>query len=500
MERNLVSILILVSLGLLVACQAEEPETPVVDDARTKLISRGKALELDTEYVPPPGDPLSHSASGFAKVLCSALFITGLDLETAKTSIGYFTSPPQERDQFQVEVDHEIRAVHVTLPDGTVRTARLWGGQGCVALPEGTNEPLYQAVEVVANLPDPTTTPWPMGDVLPAEPLPGELDQEKVTAAVDAAFEPPESLTGAFVVTHRGRIIGERYMEGKNKNTMFESWSMGKSLTATFMGILIEQGIYDLWQPAPIPEWQGEGDPRASIRIADIMRMSSGLRFRAPQDPDFDPSVGYADHIYVYTGTIDAFHWSATRPQQWEPNTVGRYRNCDPALINYLVRLAVEARGEDYHTFPQRQLFAKLGIRDMVLETDPYGNFLIQGYEFGSGRAWARLGNLYLQDGVWNDERILPEGFAEFVSTLAPAWEADGRPIYGGFFWINGEGRFPVPRDAYFMAGAGGQYTIIIPSHDLVVVRLGLYKGSGPGGEALNRALALLMEAVPSVR
>ena len=169
-------------------------------------------------------------------------------------------------------------------------------------------------------------------------------------------------------------------------------------------------------------------------------------------------------------------------------------------MINYLVRLAVEARGEDYHTFPQRHLFDKLGIRNMVLETDPYGNFLIQGYEFGSGRAWARLGNLYLQDGVWNDERLLPEGFTEFVSTLAPAWEADGRPIYGGFFWINGEGRFPVPKDAYFMAGAGGQYTIIIPSHDLVVVRLGRYKGSGPGGEALNRALAMLMEAVPPVQ
>jgi len=288
-----------------------------------------------------------------------------------------------------------------------------------------------------------------MGDILPDEPFPVELDREKVAAAVDAAFEPPESLTGAFVVTHRGRIIGERYMEGKDKNTMFESWSMGKSLTATFMGLLLQQGVYDLWQPAPIPEWQKEGDPRAAIRIADIMRMSSGLRFRAPQDPDFDPSLGYADHIYVYTGTINAFHWSATRPQQWEPNTVGRYRNCDPALINYLIRLAVEERGENYHTFPQRQLFDKLGIRNMVLETDPYGNFLIQGYEFGSGRAWARLGNLYLQDGVWNDERILPEGFTEFVSTLAPAWEADGRPIYGGFFWINGEGRFPIPRDAY---------------------------------------------------
>ena len=85
----------------------------------------------------------------------------------------------------------------------------------------------------------------------------------------------------------------------------------------------------------------------------------------------------------------------------------------------------------------------------------------------------------------------------EYASTLAPAWKADKRPIYGGFFWINGDGNFPVPKDAYFMAGAGGQYTIIIPSHDLVVVRLGHYKGSGAGGKALRNALTLLMDAVP---
>ena len=188
----------------------------------------------------------------------------------------------------------------------------------------------------------------------------------------------------------------------------------------------------------------------SDIRIGDIMRMSSGLRFRAPQDPDFDPALGYPDHIYVYTGGGNSFTYSANLPQQWEPNTVGRYRNCDPVLTNYLIRLGVEGMGEDYLSYPQRALFDKLGIRDMVMETDPYGNYLLQGYEFGTPRDWARLGNLYLQDGVWEGERLLPEGFVEYVSTLAPAWKADNRPIYGGFFWINGDGSFPIPEDAYF--------------------------------------------------
>ena len=219
---------------------------------------------------------------------------------------------------------------------------------------------------------------------------------------------------------------------------------MGKSVTATLMGVLIKQGVYTLWQPAPIPEWQSAGrSARRRSASRDILHMSSGLRIRAPQDPDYDPTGPYPDHLYLYTGSVDSFHYAATRPQQWPPNTVGRYRNTDPVLINYLIRLAVEKRGEDYLSFPQRALFDKIGIRTMVMETDPYGNFLTQGYELASGRDWARLGNLYLQDGVWNGERILPEGYAKFVSTLAPAWEADKRPIYGGFFWINGDGALP---------------------------------------------------------
>ena len=260
---------------------------------------------------------------------------------------------------------------------------------------------------------------------------------------------------------------------------------MGKSLTGSLMGVLIQQGAYELWQPAPVPEWQGDDDPRKEIRIGDIMRMSSGIRIRAPQDPDFDPDLGYPDHVFLYTGTVDSYEYAATRPQQWPPNTVGRYRNTDPVLTNYLIRLAVEGRGEDYHSFPQRALFDRIGIRDAILETDPFGNFLTQGYEFLPARDWARLGNLYLQDGVWNGERILPEGYVDYATELAPAWVADGRPIYGGaFMWVNGDGGWPVPTTAYGMRGAGGQSTTIIPSHGLVVVRLGKYTGSREGGRS----------------
>ena len=115
-------------------------------------------------------------------------------------------------------------------------------------------------------------------------------------------------------------------------------------------------------------------------------------------------------------------------------------------------------------------------------------------------RDWARLANLYLQDGVWDGERILPEGFVDYASSLAPAWIADGRLQYGGaFFWVNGNRGWPVPETAYSMRGAGGQSATIIPSHDLVVVRLGKYTGSRAGGAALNSAYEILMDAVPAV-
>jgi len=496
------------SAGLLAACQnapasapapaATAPADPAAA-AREKLIARGKSLELPTKYEPVPGDALSHHTAGYAKTMCSAVFITGYDIDFAAEHVGYFTAPYEERKKVgKPVVDHQKKTVSITLPNGVTRTAVYTGSQGCVTYPEGSSTLSFTPRTVSANLPSASAQDWPMGDRLPKTPFPAELDEAKIKAAVDAAFENPDAETTAFVVTHKGRLVGERYGEGISVTTPLESWSMGKSVTSTIMGTLIQKGVYTLEQPAPIPEWQGEGDPRREIRIQDILRMSSGIRIISPSDPDYDPKGPYPDHLYLYTGGVDSFKYAATRPQQWKPNTVGRYRNTDPVLTNYLNKLGIEKLKLDYHSYPQRALWDKIGVRTMVMETDPFGNFLTQGYEYMSGRDWARLGNLYLNNGVApGGERVLPEDYDDFVSTLAPAWVADERPIYGGFFWINGDGAWPIPKESYSMNGAGGQQVWIIPSHDLVVVRIGNYRGSRHVRATLSKALEILMASVP---
>lgn len=460
--------------------------------------ARADSPELPGTWTPPPGDRLAHSMAGFAKTLCSAVFITGLDPADAAETVGYFTGPYADRKQVKdTVIDRATATVRLTTTSGITRVARKYGSQGCVALPIGQDSVFFTPSIVTSSLPPAETTAWPMGDVVAAAPWPAEIDSAKFAAAFDTAFGGPGAMTLGMVVTYRGRIIAERYGPGIGIHTPLESWSMGKSLTGTLMATLIKDGAYALNRPAPIPEWQAPGDPRQAIRITDLMRMSSGLRLRSPNDPGFVDSGGYPDHLYLYTGTINSFHYAATRPQEWKPNTVGRYRNTDPVLTNYLIRLAVEKRGENYHAFPRRALFDQIGIRDAVMETDPYGNFLTQGYEFLSARDWARLANLYVQDGVWNGRRLLPEGYVDYVRTPAPAWVAGGNPVYGGgFFWVNADGGWPLPKDAYAMLGAGGQSATIVPSHQMVIVRLGKFKGVAEGERTLNRGYALLMESI----
>ncbi|HKS04864.1 MAG TPA: serine hydrolase [Gemmatimonadaceae bacterium] len=439
----------------------------------------------------PPDDPDSWRTAGTAKILCSALFVSGREQTEAIAHItDYFIG--NKRDSLTYGVDRARKTVRASLAGRLTREAKYYGDQGCIIHQPGKDSIYFKPVKVTSSLPPAAMTDWPMGD-RGALATPGAgVDTSKLRQAVDAAFGDGRGLTAAFVVVHRGKIIAERYANGANATMPLESWSMGKSIVGTLIGLLINDGALKLEDPAPIPEWRkAPDDARAKIRIMDLMRMSSGLRFSRGSPEDIP---GYHDHDLPYTGAIDLVQFVLTRPLQFEPNTFGRYRNSDPLTLGYIVRETVRKRGEEYLTYPQRALFDKLGMRGQLLETDPYGNFLITGYDYGTARNWARLGMLYVNDGMWMGKRLLPEGFVKFASTPAPAWRT---PTYGGMVWVNGDSAWALPRDAFAFRGAGEQNVYIVPSHDLVIVRMGHYPGSRFGAQDMRRAQALLMEAIP---
>jgi CubicO group peptidase (beta-lactamase class C family) len=445
----------------------------------------------------PYQSPTSLGAASYAKILCSAVFVSGRDAEEARKNSAYFLmNGPDRARPVTVDVDRQARRVHATV-EGITRTAAFYGDQGCVIHPQDHDGVYFTPVPVRTTLPDAASQRWPMGDALPGRAWPAGLDRARMERAVDLAFADPEALTAAMVVVHKGQIVGERYLPGITKDTQLESWSMGKSLTATLVGLVVKDGAFTLDDPAPVREWRRPDDPRGAIRVRDLMRMSSGLSFTGQDDRWMDPATQYHDHFFIYAGAVNAFAYSIASPVEFAPNAVGRYRNSDPMVLGFLVQQAVRTRGEEYLTWPQRALFDRIGIRRQVLEPDPWGNFLLSGYDYGTARNWARLGLLYLQDGLWDGRRLLPEGWTTFVRTPAPAWR---RREYGGLFWVNGEGQWNLPRDAYFMSGAGGQHTFIDPSHDLVVVRMGHQRGAAVGTKLLNQSLAAIVAAIEAAR
>ena len=445
----------------------------------------------------PDGTPVALGLAGYAKILCSAVFVTGRDPEeAAKNSAYWMVMPPARPEEVTYTIDRAAKRVTAKLGDLT-RWAGYYGDQGCVLPAHGKDAIAFTPLAVKTSLGDAATQAWPMGDRPDATPLPPDVDRAKLGAAVDAAFADPTALTAAFIVVYKGHIIAERYGAGAAKDTQLESWSMGKSIVSTLFALLVKDGVYTVDQPAPVAIWQAPGDPRSKIRNVDLLHMSGGLLFEGNQEPQGARRQDYPDHYYIYTGGVDVFDYSIHRPSEYPPNTDGRYRNCDPLTIGYLIKQAVTKRGETYLAWPQKALFDKVGIRRQVIEPDPYGNFILTGYDFGTARNWARLGLLYLQDGMWQGERLLPEGWSKFVSTLAPAWK---RPVYGGLFWINGDAAWNLPKETYLMAGAGGQNVWIDPSHQLVVVRMGHYRGSAAGRRATNNALTLLVGALDNKR
>ena len=438
-------------------------------------------------------------AAKFAKILCSAVFLSGRDFEEAlqNSVLGHYFLKGYSREVFPVlECNENERSVTISFNNSLPRTAKYYGDQGSITYPLDSKQIFYEPKKVDSNLPDPNRQDWPMGDVLDNEETLSKIDNNKLQKAVKTVFSDREAYTTAFIAVHKGQIIAEKYDLGMGKDAQRESWSMGKSITATLIGVLIERGYFDLYDPAPVPLWNtNDDDPRSKIRIADLLRMSSGLKFSGATDPPTTWVNEFPDHEYVYSGSIDVFEFSINRPLEYPPNTVGRYRNCDPLTLGYIIKKIAYESGEDYLSWPQRNLFTRIGIRKQVLETDPYGNFIMTGFDYGTPRNWARLGLLYQQKGVWMDKRILPEDFVNFVSSPAPAWET---PEYGGQFWVNGTGRWSLPEEAFFMAGVGGQWVIIDPEHELVIVRMGHRRGGKAGEITLNKALPILIDAIKS--
>ena len=439
---------------------------------------------------------LEFCAAICAHHLSSGLWVVGRDYKrTPEEVIAQDIAPFKYfgwASDFQYEVDDKRRLVTVTAPGALPRSAYYTGDQGSTILPRGKTDIFFQPAPVSRNLPDAAKVAWPLGDVGATEPVRG-VDSKAVAAALDWAMEQEEQNTRAFVVAYRGKIVGERYAPGWTKDTPQISWSQGKSITATLIGILIQRGLLELDQPAPIKEWRGADDPRREIRIRDLLQMSSGLDFTNLSFKGPETLIAKNEHMRVYFDSLNVLEHAVNQPLKVPPGTRYSYLNSDPLSLGRIIRDTVEAQGENYLTFPQRALFDRIGVRSAVLETDAWGNFILSGYDYVSARDWVRFGLLYLNDGVWQEQRILPEGWTDFVATPAPA---DEKKNYGGMFWLNLPPRMDrVPKDTYWSAGFMGQVTMVIPSRELVVVRMG--PSPGDTYSYLNEVIGRILEALP---
>jgi CubicO group peptidase (beta-lactamase class C family) len=323
---------------------------------------------------------------------------------------------------------------------------------------------------------DPATTPWPNGDLTATTDLPAHVDRDRLRAASDWAFDrpTPEQDTLSLVVVHQGHIIEERYAEGVDMHTRTRTWSTAKSIAATLIGMLVDEGKLALDEPLDIdwlPELRNpEADPRNAITLRHVLNMSSGLY---PVDSfGMEYATGSGLAYWAGASSVDG---ARRRGLVRQPGTFWDYENYDTLLAVFAMK---QALGDErtYAEFPRRALLDRIGMRNTLVSTDRFGNFILSSQVYTNARDLARFGLLYLQDGTWEGERIVSGEWIDFVRTPAPATADRGR-MYGGQFWLVPDDRDDVPRTAYSTSGNRGQYVIIVPSHDTVIVRRGLDYG-----------------------
>lgn len=423
-------------------------------------------------------DTLPISSGHTAKTICSNVFISGRDAENIfKEDIAPLHFLFAITD---FRVDPQAKTVSADA-FGLVKLRAIYrDGCGCTIL-RGIPEDEFRKQEI-GYIPPPqylpkqrSKLPWPAGNHGPAVSLPSGVDDEKLGRAIAAAFAEPgpqnPRKTRAVVVVYDGKLIAERYAPGFDLNTPQLGWSMSKSVTNALVGLLVKEGKLQLNSPSPVPEWQQADDPRQNITLDQLMRMSAGLEFNEAYAP-------FSDAVYMFYDSHDFAAYAALKPLEAEPDKKWNYSSGAANIIARIVRTAIEKEHENYYEYLYRNLFHKIGMFSLVMEPDPSGTFVGSSYMLATPRDWARFGLFYLQDGVWNGERILPPGWVTYTTT--PTSQAP-KGEYGALFWLNaGAAGNPsdrlmpsVPRDTFYARGFQEQRVFIIPSKKLVLVRFG---------------------------
>ena len=411
-----------------------------------------------------------------AKILCSGVFVSKRSPQNVLNEDfeGIFS-------RINSIIDLKRKSVTAAAPGVPPQTAIFREGLGCTLMPGTT------AAEALHNTgdgeskepPEPAGTSSVSGVRSLSPEVRKKVSADRLSRAIDNAFtekDPAHPVkTRAVVVVYRGRIIAERYASGISADTPLPGWSMAKSVTNALVGILVKEGKLSLDRPVQIAEWSGDNDPRKNITLDQLLRMSSGLEF----DERAGPFVSDVNRMLLRSR--DASEYALAKQLRYAPGSHWQYSSGTTNIISRIIHNSFEGRTADYHAFPQKALFDKIGMTGAVMEVDASGTFVASSFMYATARDWANFGLLYLQDGVWDGERILPKGWVDYSrrpSSTAPSGK------YGAHFWTNGTAEMDdrlrpfgnLPADTYYAAGYEGQNIVIVPSRNLVVVRLGMTK------------------------
>jgi len=313
----------------------------------------------------------------------------------------------------------------------------------------------------------PPGTPWPTSD-WPAGSLPAGVDRDRFAARIAKAFGAPGDLgeTWALVIVQAGALVFERYGPGRTAEDTCRSWSMAKSITHALAGILVGDGRLDIHAATDVPEWRSPGDPRGAITLDQLLRMSSGLAFTEAYVPGEPSDV---IEMLFGKGATDVAAFAAGFPLAHPSGSYFSYSSGASNIVSRCLARAQGAKGAALDAFMRERLFDPIGMTSAAPRFDDAGTFIGSSFCFATARDFARFGLLYLRDGRWDGRRLLPEGWVDYART--PTFQqadcVDGP--YGAHWWLDlaGPGSFSAN-------GYEGQYIVVCPDRDLVIVRNGV--------------------------